>query len=89
MSGNGNRGHIVSNNSRLNYRIITLEEQLEGMVDQIIEKITGKKGIVVTIEIGVGQPKELLQEIMVITEIEVQVTIDLDQDLDLVQIGIE
>ena len=31
------------------------------MVDKVIEKITGMKGIVVTIEIGVGQGKELLQ----------------------------
>ena len=58
------------------------------MVDKIIEKITGMKGIVVTIEIEVGQGKELLQGIMVITEIEAQATIDLDQGLELVQIGI-
>ena len=58
------------------------------MVDKIIEKITGMKGIVATIEIGVGQGKELLQGIMVITEIEAQAIIDLDQGLDLVQIGI-
>ena len=32
------------------------------------------KGIVVTIEIGVGQGKELLQGIMVITKIEAQAT---------------
>ena len=54
------------------------------MVDKIIEKITGMKGIVVTIEIGVGQGKELLQGIMVITEIEAQTTTDLDQGLELV-----
>ena len=59
------------------------------MVDKIIEKTTGMKGIVVTIEIEVGQGKELLQGIMVITEIEAQATIDLDQGLELVQIGIE
>ena len=29
------------------------------MVDKIIERITGMKSIVVTIEIGVGQGKEL------------------------------
>ena len=46
------------------------------------------KGIVVTIEIGVGQGKELLQRIMVITEIEAQATIGLGQGLELVQIGI-
>ena len=31
------------------------------MVDKIIEKITGMKGIVVTIGIGVGQGKELIR----------------------------
>ena len=46
------------------------------------------KGIVVTIEIRVGQGKELLQGIMEITEIEAHATIDLDQGLELVQIGI-
>ena len=46
------------------------------------------KGIVVTIEIGIGQGKELLQGIMVITEKEAQATTDLDQGLELVQIGI-
>ena len=58
------------------------------MVDEIIEKITGMKGIVITIEIGIGQGKELLQGIMLITEIEVGVIIHLDQGLVLVQIGI-
>ena len=61
-----------------------LEETLEGMVDKITEKFTGMKGIVVTIEIGVGKGKELLQGIMVITEIEAPAIID----LELVQIGI-
>ena len=68
--------------------VITLEELLQGMVDKIIETITGMKGIVVTIEIGVGQGKELLQGIIVITEIEAQAAIDLDQGLELVQTGI-
>ena len=58
------------------------------MVDKIIEKITGMKGIVVTIEIGLGQGKELLQGIMVITEIEAQAITDVDQGLELVQIWI-
>ena len=47
------------------------------------------KGIVVTIEIGIGQGKELLQGIMVMAEIEVLAMIDLDQGPELVQIGIE
>ena len=59
------------------------------MADKIIEKITGMKGMVVTIEKGIGQGKELLQGIMVITEIEALPMIDLDQHPDLVQIGIE
>ena len=63
----------------------TSEELLEGMVDKIIEKITGMKGIVVTIEMGVGQGKELLQGIMVITEIATQPN---NRGLELVQIGI-
>ena len=87
-SDSGNRGHIANNNSRLNYRSTTSEELLEGMVDKIIEKITGMKGIVVTIETGVSQGKELLQGIMVITKIEAQAIIDLDQGLELAQIGI-
>ena len=59
------------------------------MVDKIIKKITGMKGIVVTIEIGIGQGKELLQGIMVIAEIKVQAIVDLDQGPGPVQIGIE
>ena len=59
------------------------------MVDKIIEKITGMKGIVVTIEIGISQGKELLQGIMVMAEIEALAMIDLDQGPELVQIGIE
>ena len=62
------------------------------------------KGIVVTIEIGVGQGKELLQRIIqyiyiyiyniyiyiyILTEIEAQATIDLDKGLEPVQIGIK
>ena len=65
-----------------------LEETPEGMVDKIIEKITGMKGTVVTIEIWIGQEKELLQGIMAMAEIEAQAAIDLEQGLELVQIGI-
>ena len=57
------------------------------MVDKIIEKITGMKGIA-TIEIGIGQGKELLQGIIVMAEIEALAMIDLDQGPELVQIGI-
>ena len=47
---------------------IDLEETLEGMVDKVIEKITGMKGMITTIEIGIGQGKEPLQGIMEETE---------------------
>ena len=65
-----------------------LEEISEGMVDKIIETITGMKCVVVTIEIGIGQGKELLQGVMVMEEIEALAMIDLDQGPELVQIGI-
>ena len=63
-------GHRVNNSSRQNYRGNRLEEISEGMVDKIIEKITGMKDMVITIEIGIGQGKELLQGGMVMEEIE-------------------
>ena len=66
-----------------------LEEISEGMVDKIIETITGMKGMVVTIEIGIGQGRELLQGVMVMEEIEALSMIDLDQDPELVEIEIE
>ena len=47
------------------------------------------KGMIVTIEIGIGQGKELLQGVMVMEEIEALAMIDLDQDPELIQIGIE
>ena len=56
-----------------------MEETPEGMAGKIIEKTTGMKGIVVTIEIGIGQAKELLQGIIVMTEIEALAMIDQDQ----------
>ena len=47
-----------------------LEETSEGTVDKIVEKMTEMKGMVVTIEIGIGQGKELLQGVMVMEETE-------------------
>ena len=44
--------------------------------------------IMITIEAGIDQEKEHLQEIIVVAEIKVQVTVDQDQDLEPVQIGI-
>ena len=59
------------------------------MVDKIIETNTGMKGMVVTIEIGIGQGKELLQGVMVIKEIEALAMIDLDEGLEVEQSWIE
>ena len=58
------------------------------MLDKIVEKITGIKGMVVTIEIGIGQGKEHLQEVMVMEETEALTMIGPDQGPELVQIGI-
>ena len=65
-----------------------LEETLEDMVDKIIEEDIEMIDIMITIEAGIDQEKEHLQEITVVAEIEVQVTVDQDQDLELVQIEI-
>ena len=46
------------------------------------------RGMVITIEIGIGQGKELLQGVMVMEEIEALAMIGLDQGPELVQIGI-
>ena len=88
-SDNGNRDivRIIAQ-----YKIIEatdLEEISEGMVDKLKETVTGMKGMVVTIEIGIGQGRELLQGVMVMEEIEALAMIDLDQGPELVQIGIE
>ena len=66
---------------------IDSEEILEGMVDRIVEKVTGMKGIVTAIEIGIGQGKESLQEVM--GETEALAMIGPGQGPELVQIGIE
>ena len=63
-----------------------LEEISEGMVDKVIEKITGMKDMVITIEIGMCQGKELLQGVMVMKEIEALAIIGPDQGPELVQI---
>ena len=66
-----------------------LEEISEGTVDKLIEKITGMKDMVITIEIEIGQGKELLQGVMVMEEIEALAMTGLDQGPELVQIEIE
>ena len=67
----------MNNSSRQIIEATDLEEISEGMVDKIIEKITGTKGMVITTEIGIGQGKELLQGVMVMEEIEALAMIDL------------
>ena len=49
------------------------------MVDKIVEKITGVKDMVITIEIGVGQGKGPLQGVMAMEETEALAMIDLDR----------
>ena len=68
--------------------VTDLEETSAGTVDKIVEKITGMKGMVVTIEIGIGQAKELLQGVMVMEETEALAMIGPDQGPELAQIGI-
>ena len=65
-----------------------ISEGTEGMVEKVIEIITGMKDMDVTIKIGIGQGKEPLQGIMVMEEVEALAMIDLDQGPELVQIGI-
>ena len=57
------------------------------MVDKIIVGNYEMKGIMTIIETEIGQEKEHLQEITVVTETEVQVIADQDQGLELIQIG--
>ena len=73
-----------------------LEEISEGMVDRIVEKITGRRDMVVIVETGIGQGRELLQGVMsmeeaealAMEETEALAMIGPDMDLELVQIGI-
>ena len=58
------------------------------MVDKIVGLITGMKGIVATIEIGIGQGKESLQGVMVMEETETLAMIGPDQGPEPVQRGI-
>ena len=63
------------------------EEIVQGTVDRIVEKAMGMKGMITTIEIGIGQGKESLQEIMGQTE--ALATIGPGQGPELVQIRME
>ena len=60
----------------------------DDMEDRIVENIE-MIGVMITIEVGIGQKKGHLQEIIVIIEMEVPVTVDQGQDLEPVQIEIE
>ena len=59
------------------------EETSGGTIDRIVGTVIGMKGMVTTIEIGIGQGKESLQEIK--GETEALAMIGPDQDLELVQ----
>ena len=61
---NGNRGYSANDNKRQSYRGNRFRGNFGGTVDRIVEKFIGMKGIVTTIEIGIGQGKESLQEAM-------------------------
>ena len=66
--------------------VTDLEEISEGITDRVVEKSTEVKGMATTIEIGIDQEGESLQE--TIGEIEALSMIGLDQGPELVQIGI-
>ena len=87
-SDSRNRGQYINSRPDRTIQTAILGETLEGMVDKIIEEVTEMIDIMITIEAGIGQEKDHLQEIIVVAEIKVQVTVDQDQDLELVQIGI-
>ena len=57
------------------------------MADRIVWKVTGMKGMVTTIEIGIGQRKESLQEVT--GETEAIAMIGPGQGPEQVQTGIE
>ena len=66
---------------------INSEETSGGTIDIIVGKVIGMKGIVTIVEIGIGQGKESLQEVM--GETEALAMIGPDQGPELVQTGIE
>ena len=69
--------------------VIDSEEISEETIDKTVEKGTEAKEIamVIAVEIGIGQEREALQEIIEGTE--VLIVIDLDQGPEQVQTGIE
>ena len=84
--GTGDSTQIVGPDRTIEKTIF--KEALEGMVDKIIDEVIEMIDIMITIEAGIDQEKEPLQEIIIVAEIEAQVMVDQDQDLELVQIEI-
>ena len=83
-------GHIVETEDNMEIigqdriiEIMIFKEIPEDMEDRIVENIE-MIGIMIIKEVGIGQKKGHLQEIIVIIEIEVPVTVDQGQDLELV-----
>ena len=65
------------------------KKMLGDMEDKTVEEITEIIGVMVAIEVGIGQDKDCSQEIMAVIGIEVQVIVDQDQGLELVLIQTE
>ena len=76
----------MNSNARQNYRGNRFRGNFRGYCRHNVEKITGTKGVVTTIEIGIGQGKESLQEAM--GETEAVAMTGPDQGPEVVQIGI-
>ena len=86
-SDNGSKEYSTNNNARQNYRGNKFRGNFRGTIDRIVGKVIGMKGIVTIVEIGIGQGKESLQEVM--GETEALAMIGPDQGPELVLIGIE
>ena len=88
-SDSGNRGHIVNNSSRHNYRGNRFRGNSRGYGRQNNRENYRNEGYSSNNRDRNGQGKELLQGITVTAEIEALAMIDLDQGPELVQIGNE
>ena len=65
------------------------KKALGDIEDQIVERSIEMIGVMVTIEVGIGQEKEHSQEIIVVTGIEAQAVVGPDQGLEPVSRGTE
>ena len=72
-SGSRNRGQLMDNRPRQNYRGSNFRGNTRGYGRQNNRETMEMKDIMTTIETEIGQEKEHLQEITVVTETEVQV----------------